>query len=243
MSSPWFPFRILRTAPDARLVCIPPAGKGGSVFRSWQAAAPDSIEVLAMQLPGRETRIEEPPIDDVAVLADRVADALAPFLDQPLAFFGHCYGALVAYEVARRLPDDAVARLCVSSCSAPQLLAPTGWSARDRSFAEDVEILRDAYGDKVADLPAELLEDLMPSLLADLIALDRYRCEQPAKLRCPIHLFAWDQDHTVPTASLHAWAHCTAAGFTNTTLGEDRDALASAGATIARTIAERRLPA
>lgn len=236
MTSKWFPFWVRRAASDSRLVCFPPAGKGGSVFRTWQSAAPEPMEVLAVQLPGRETRIEESAIADIEILADHVSEAMVPFLRTPLALFGHCTGALLAYEVARRLPGDLVARLCVSSCAAPHVLRPTGWFTGNRSRMNDVEIVRDAYGDKVADLPAELLEDLMPSLLADLVALDRYRCEQPVKLSCPIHLFMWDLDHTVSASDLQAWQQCTAASFTVTTLKANRDSLAAEGPTIVNAI-------
>lgn len=217
-------------------MCLPPAGKGGSVFRTWQTSAPEAIEVLAVQLPGRETRMQEPPIDDIETLASKIADALIPFLRQPLVLFGHCYGAVVAFEVARRMPEDFVGLLGVSSCRAPHLLAPTGWSTRGRSSVEDVAMVRDAYGDSVADLPAELLDELMPGLLADLIAMDRYNCSQPVKLACPIHLFVWEQDHTVRPPEGLAWEQYTASRFTSTLLNGSRDVLAAQGAGIAKAI-------
>jgi pyochelin biosynthesis protein PchC len=233
MRGDWFPFRVRSAAPEWRLVCMPPAGKGCSVFRTWQAAAPDDVEVLAVQLPGRETRLQEPPISDVGELADGIAAALVPFLGEPLVLFGHCYGAIVAFEVAQRLPEDFVALLSVSSCKAPHLLAPTGWSSGELS---EVEILRDAYGKAVADLPAELLQALLPGLLADLVALDRYRCDRPVKLPCPIHLFQWTQDPTVSPAEVRAWDEYTAARFTDTLLDAHREALAPQGPAIASAI-------
>lgn len=236
MSADWFPFRVKRAAPASRLVCFPPAGKGGSVFRTWQPAAPEAIEVLAVQLPGRETRMQAPPIDDVDRLADKICEALVPFLRHPLALFGHCYGAVVAFEVARRLPEDFVAMLCVSSCRAPHMLSPAGWSAGRPSFVDKVEIVRDAYGDKVADLPAELLEELMPGLLADLVALGRYRCEEPVELACPIHLFVWEQDLTVSRDEVQAWQHYTTARFTTSTVNANREELAPEGATITHAV-------
>ncbi|QDE89534.1 hypothetical protein BHS06_11500 [Myxococcus xanthus] len=186
-----------------------------------------------MQLPGRETRMQDPPIEDVGSLADRISEALIPFLRQPIALFGHCYGAVVAFEVARRLPEDFVSLLGVSSCKAPHLLTPAGWSTGSRASAE---IVREAYGDAVADLPEELLEELMPGLLADLVALDHYSCEHPVKLACPIHLFVWEQDHTVSPPDVLAWEQYTASRFTTTLLNANRDVLAPQGEAIAKAI-------
>jgi medium-chain acyl-[acyl-carrier-protein] hydrolase len=233
MKSSWFPFRVQKAAPDWRMVCFPPAGKGGSVFRHWQASTPEEMEILAVQLPGRETRMQEPPIHDVELLAEKVSEALIPFLRQPLALFGHCYGAVVAFEVARRLPEDFVALLGVSSCKAPHLLSPSSRFSDNRS---NVEIVRDAYGDSVADLPTELLDELMSGLLADLVAMDHYQCERPVKLACPIHLFVWEQDHTVSTSDVAAWEQYTGSRFSSTVLNASRDVLGPQGAEVVKAI-------
>ena len=46
--------------PRVRLVCIGPAGAGACFFHGWGAALPDWVEVLPVELPGRNTRIREP---------------------------------------------------------------------------------------------------------------------------------------------------------------------------------------
>ena len=43
------------------LVCLPPAGGSGAAFAAWQAALPPSVAVLPVELPGRGTRVKEPP--------------------------------------------------------------------------------------------------------------------------------------------------------------------------------------
>jgi len=66
--SPWLPFG---TAPDAgiRLLCLPHAGAGATVYRAWGAGFPAHIGVCPVQPPGREKRRREQPLTAVTELA------------------------------------------------------------------------------------------------------------------------------------------------------------------------------
>src|SRR5689334_9345116 len=92
--------RAVRPRPSLRLVCLPFAGGGASVYQSLARRLPHSIEVLAIQLPGREERTREDPPASVPALAAACAVAVRPYLNVPYALYGHCAGALLAYEVA-----------------------------------------------------------------------------------------------------------------------------------------------
>lgn len=50
-----------RDAPPPRVcvACIGPAGAGACFFHGWGAALPDWLEVLPVELPGRNTRLRE----------------------------------------------------------------------------------------------------------------------------------------------------------------------------------------
>ena len=93
---------IVRSNPNPsarlRLFCFPHAGGGALAIRNWSRQLPSDIEVLVVQPPGREERIGEPAFDRLAPLVEAAAAALAPYLDLPYAFFGHSFGALVAFE-------------------------------------------------------------------------------------------------------------------------------------------------
>jgi surfactin synthase thioesterase subunit len=79
------------------------------------------VDVVAIQYPGRHDRRGERPIDDIAVLADCIHDILRRQPELPLTFFGHSMGAVVAFEVTRRLEADGhgAARLFASGRRAP----------------------------------------------------------------------------------------------------------------------------
>jgi medium-chain acyl-[acyl-carrier-protein] hydrolase len=99
----WIPFR--KPGPDARLrlFCFPYAGAGALVFRNWSDGSPADVEVCPVQLPGRGTRLMEHPFTQLSPLVEAFAQALVPLLDRPFAFFGHSLGALVSFELARRV--------------------------------------------------------------------------------------------------------------------------------------------
>src|ERR1044071_6271512 len=86
---------------SVRLFCFPYAGGGHSIFRSWQQILPDTIELCPVQLPGRDSRLTDPPCTDMDQLIRLAGQALAPYLDKPFALFGHSMGALISFELAR----------------------------------------------------------------------------------------------------------------------------------------------
>src|SRR6478736_8822895 len=68
-----------------RLFCFHYAGASASIFRSWDEAMPDGIEVVAVQLPGREYRLDEALLTDAHEIARLITEILP--LDKPFAFF------------------------------------------------------------------------------------------------------------------------------------------------------------
>lgn len=84
--------------PRARLFCFHYAGGGGSAFLQWANALPSSIEIVAIQLPGRENRILEPVAEDMPKLLAELLEDLSPLLDLPYGVFGHSFGALLGME-------------------------------------------------------------------------------------------------------------------------------------------------
>jgi medium-chain acyl-[acyl-carrier-protein] hydrolase len=101
--SKWFIARRSSPATTFRLFCFPYAGGGASIFRKWQISLPEEIEVVAVQLPGRENRFNEKPIGQLQALTQSLCEHIQLFFDKPFAFFGHSNGALICFELARTL--------------------------------------------------------------------------------------------------------------------------------------------
>ncbi|MCF8482894.1 MAG: KR domain-containing protein [Rhodospirillum sp.] len=90
-------------APRFRLFCFPFAGGGSAAFRTWADQTDPSIEMYAVEPPGRLARIHEPPVRDMETFVSSVLKEMEGLLDVPYALFGHCLGGLTLYETARRL--------------------------------------------------------------------------------------------------------------------------------------------
>src|SRR5206468_11829594 len=99
----WFSNVDVRTSPQLRLFCFPYAGAGASVFRNWKREFPQDIEICPIQLPGRESRAMERPMDSLSTIVESIVSEMTPLLHTPFAFFGHSMGALIAFETAREL--------------------------------------------------------------------------------------------------------------------------------------------
>lgn len=214
--SPWVV--IPRPDPGARLrlFCFPYAGGGASIYTPWGRMMPPEVEVVAVQLPGRENRIGEPAVASLRELTPRVAEGLAPFMDRPFAFFGHSMGGLIAFDLARKLRREGrpgPLHLFVSARPAPQA-AFTLRRMHDLPRDEFIEGLR-----RYNSTPEEVLqnEELMqlvtPTLRADFSVSETppYTPEPP--LETPISAFGGVDDDDVPVWTVEAWREQAAGEF------------------------------
>ncbi len=110
--------------PRLRLLCFPYAGGGASIYRPWREHLPPDVELCGVQLPGRESRLSEPPWYQLSTLIPQLHRGLAGLLDLPYVTFGHSLGALVSFEFVRRLRkhgDPLPRHVFVSGRAAPQV--------------------------------------------------------------------------------------------------------------------------
>ncbi|MFL6622568.1 MAG: thioesterase II family protein [Sulfurifustaceae bacterium] len=208
-SSPWFVFCNEQRKREAqfRLFCFHYAGSGGSIFRSWTKWLSDEVELVAVQLPGREDRLDEPLLHSMELVTTPLAEALPPLLDKPFAFFGHSTGAVICFELARvlrrrTLPEPRL--LIASSQNAPYVKPPV---IRHRmSDPEFIEVLRGCNGTPEVVLKnPPLLELLLPRIRADGAIYETYCYEQQEPLSCRIVVFHGVDDTLVDNAGLAAW--------------------------------------
>ncbi|PKV84114.1 thioesterase II family protein [Streptomyces sp. TLI_146] len=210
--SPW----LMRGGqrPDARLAlyCLPHAGGGASAYRDWARNLPAWIDVIAVQLPGRENRIREPLGIDLDAMAKAVE---ADHQGLPYALFGHSNGALLAFELAHRLGATGAGpvHLSVSGSPPPALAAPRAAVSRfDDAGLVDWMVEQGGVSEQLLAMP-DLLELVIPAVRCDLSWLEAYRPAARGALGCPISAFAGETDQRVPGDVLTGWSKETTAGF------------------------------
>lgn len=208
MRTPWLVNWKPNRSAVLRLFCFPYAGGGDSIFRSWQQSLSDTIEVCPVQLPGRGSRIAEPPCADMNQLVRCAAQALAPYLDKPFALFGHSMGALIAFELARHMRRESSAQpvhLFVSGRPSPQTISDP--SDLDQLDSELPEMLQREIRNP------ELRELVLPVLRADLALCKSYIYTPETPFLFPITAFGGLDDHGVARHSLEGWREHTTGPF------------------------------
>ncbi|MFD9690307.1 thioesterase II family protein [Kitasatospora sp. NPDC059146] len=202
--------------PPLRLLCLPHAGGSASVFRPWAAAAGPDVEVLALQYPGRQDRYREPAVADLTRLADLAAPAVrAAVGDGRYALFGHSMGALLAFELTRRLERDGRAPelLTVSGRRAPSTRRDGEYAhlTDDRSLAAHLRDLSGTDPRLLAD--EEALQMILPAVRADLAAVGGYFAGPEVTVATPVLALIGDADPWVTPTEAAAWQRHTTAAF------------------------------
>ncbi|GAA2011247.1 alpha/beta fold hydrolase [Catenulispora yoronensis] len=211
-----------------RLVCLPHAGGSASYFFPLSRRLAPSVGTFAVQYPGRQDRRAQDPITTIAGLADGVVAALADEggVGGPLILFGHSLGAVVGFEVVRRLEQGAASGS--ASVPKPAALIVSGRRAPSRQVSENVH-LRDNDGvlTELARLGGtdggllgdeDLVKMILPALRADYRALADYAAaggspEVVGTVACPIVAMVGDADPVTPVDDALAWSEFTAGGF------------------------------
>ncbi|MGH3659014.1 MAG: thioesterase II family protein [Micromonosporaceae bacterium] len=215
MRNPWFPFGTQPEAP-VRLLTLPHAGAGASVFRTWARGMPEPVHVCPAQPPGRERRYDEPPFTRVAPLVEELAAEITASVRTPYAILGHSTGALCAFEVTRvllRTGGPLPVHLFV--CGRPAPHHPLSRSdLAGLSVPELAAFLRKLEGTPEAILSDHgLLERMQPILAADFDVNECYTFQSDKPLDIPITAFVGRTDPVATEERAADWSEHTTAGF------------------------------
>lgn len=203
--------------PDRLLLfCFPYAGGGTMLYRSWRESVAPAATVCALRFPGRESRLDETPLESMQELLDLLVPAIKPHIRTPYAFFGHSMGAVIAFELVRRLRtlgEPLPRALLVSAARAPQFrlnhVPPP--EPEDAELTDELRRL-EGMPPEVLNNP-ELMKVALPALRADTRLYRNYVYASGDPLRLPIYGYGGLDDPNIQPEHLDRWSEQTTVGF------------------------------
>lgn len=213
----WIVCPLPRPRAKVRLFCLPFAGGGASVFRTWHRELPETVESYALELPGRGARVRELPSLRLEPLVQGLADTLMSLLDRPFVLFGHSMGGLIAFELTRELRRRKAPlprHLFISAFAAPQRpgRSPPVHLLSNAAFLEFVQGL-EGTPPEVLSTPG-LMDMLLPILRADWAVVESYTYRDEPPLEVPITVLGGADDAVVTREALEDWHVHTREDFT-----------------------------
>jgi surfactin synthase thioesterase subunit len=204
---------------DTLFVVLPYAGIGASLAANLARFLDLRVAVHGLQLPGRENRLSDPPLTSMETVVDGLLPVLAPLVSRPYILMGCSLGALIAYELARRLAalGTPPKHLVVLACAPPQLgRFRTGWSAFDDDTLLAVLDRRFGGVPDIVKENAALRGLFLPALRGDLTLLDSYQWWPAPELNVPLLTIGGTRDPEISAKDLAAWADLTNGPVTHT---------------------------
>jgi len=206
-SSNWLVRTPLATRKQ-RLYCFSYAGGGAHAYNGWQTALGPDIEICAIELPGRGSRMLEEPYTSMQKLITELAHVLATQDATPFLFFGHSLGGLVAFELARFCARYALpmpSKLIISGTDAPQHRSPS----KGMHKMPDDELIK-ALGKYNGTPPEvlkhrELMEMMLPMIRADFSLAANYEYRNAPLLDIPITVYAGKLDDHLLLHQIANW--------------------------------------
>ena len=197
-------------------IVFPHAGGAAAAYRGLATSmAAKGVDAYVVQYPRRAERLSHRAAETVQDLATGLFEAGEWDRVGPLRLFGHCMGAVVAFEFARIAEDHGVdvRELWVSASQAPATVAaspPLPTEARE--VLADMVDLGGTDPRLLAD--EDFVELLLLAVRADYEAFNRYSCAPDVRIAADIHVLGASHDHRVDRDMLQRWETHTENAFT-----------------------------
>ncbi len=206
--SDWFKVYRSYEQPKLRVFCFPYAGGSAQVFSEWATKLHNTVDLFAIQAPGRGRRFSEKPIGCLKEKVRLLHQEILPYTGVPYMFIGHSNGALLAYELARELQKSGnchLQHIVLSAKRAPHL-PNIKEPIHDLPQNEFIERLKeyDFTPDEVLQND-ELMELFSPMLRADFSLSETLDFDSNDSLESNTSVFWGNKDKDVPYNDVLAW--------------------------------------
>ncbi len=209
-------FKLIKTATAKirlKIYCFPYLGTGSSVYEKWAEMFENDVELIAIQPPGREERSDVKPF----ISMPELIESLLFHFEEPeedFVFFGHSFGAIMAYEFYtalkrnnKRLPY----KLFLSACEAP--IKPSESRLHELSDTEFIEEMIVKY-ENSKDVQARkiALNGNVSLVRADVKILETYISVKEL-IDIPVAVIAGSNDHIVGIDKVKSWINLSSNNF------------------------------
>ncbi|MFT3738025.1 MAG: alpha/beta fold hydrolase [Breznakibacter sp.] len=211
---------VQRPNPEASAILFLFHDAGGSIrlFENWGMFIDASIEMVTVQLPGRDDRTDEPLSNNLDDILTELLPIMSKKIDKPFFVYGHSMGGLMAFEAVRRLQNEfgKQARELVVS-GTPSLKGYVNHFV-DRIFDQsysDLQLLSLITGpeNNQFDPGNDAVKGLVKILRSDFELIHAYRYREMPKLNCRVTAIHAQHDDRVNLDDVKQWQAQTTGAF------------------------------
>lgn len=192
-----------------RLIAFHHSGGAASTYFPWVKDLSSSIELMAIQLPGREGRFHEPLINRIEEITYNLSKEFLHYTDKPFFIFGHSLGALLGFEFAKSVQETYTTvphHIIVSATKAPHL--PLRRNELSQLDTPNLKAELSSYGGVANEIinDEELFNLFSPILRSDFSIYENYRYIETQSLLCNMLALSGAADHSVQEEEILAWS-------------------------------------
>ena len=185
--------------PSLGLFCFPNSSSyaTGEMFASLASCLPDSIEVMAVNIPGHGN--QKPLLPTIQEVVAQFIEFIAPKSDKPLYILGYSFGCLPAFELVRELEvrNCVVDGLIMLSSMAPDDFGKHYFpKISPAEMVQNLKLAGPAMAEMFENMSADDIVLNCTIVRNDLDAMMEYRYPE-YKLHTPLYLFQGEADQYI----------------------------------------------
>jgi medium-chain acyl-[acyl-carrier-protein] hydrolase len=192
-----------------RLFCLPCAGGSQTMYNGWGKILGDDVLVIPIELAGRGRRFSEPLYRNIEEAIKNIYDEICSNIDDnEILFFGYSMGAILSYEVAKRLEiqkDVRIKHIFLGASDPPKQQLKSMFSSMKEDGLKKVIIEMGGIPKEIIAQP-ELFDFYMPVIQNDLRVMEEYFVSnQVYKLNCDATILYASNDPYTHSEDLFKW--------------------------------------
>ncbi|WP_196782864.1 thioesterase II family protein [Acinetobacter shaoyimingii] len=198
------------------MFCLPPAGCNANIYFPWKKQVSDDINIIPLEYPGHGTKLSQPFINHVDLLAEHLMNEMLVYSDTPFILFGHSLGGGLIWKILEKLQHHPMLQQLKLIMISSRPEHDYAQHLTQKHLLNDQDILQEIR--KYNYLPDQVLNN--PSLLQfclkvirhDFALSDQLIAEKIMQTSIPLMAFYGKDDPDIPNAiMMEAWQKHTTA--------------------------------